>query len=686
MTIKLGSSTEINTVSIIEPYSAADLGATDFDEQYPFDTWVRPDEWLDMPVFNPTDSKAAILVAVESGSAPEKVSIYTRGDSANNYKTYSTIDWGDGSSEIYSGNGSPSFWLTHEFNFADLPANSEFMFNGRVARQAMIMIDGSVSGIDYVNLTRLNGYNDSDHVTTSRYNKYSKALEVSINAPELKLCYNSSSNRNLEKISIYCDNYYDGAQSPFKDSIGLKVAVMNSGATSSNTNLDNFFFGCLDLQQAPFLDTSSATTMRGLFQNCNKIRSVPTYDSSNVTDFYTCFWECRSLERFPEWDYSKATSLSHTFGNMHNLKAVPHGVSWPTGLYDLYNGFYRNRDMIYLPSDMNLSGVTSLQNTFQDCLKLEKIPVLYAPNATTMRNSFYGCDSLKKVEIKDLTSVTDMNSSFRNCDELREVTGENLPTGVTDFFTTFYESKKLLRVSEFNTANAVAVNHMFGYCNELEEAQTIDLSSFDGSILNIFTDCYKIKSAKFININSKITNAQGAFRNCYSLKAIPSGMFVDYNSCPSITQDMFKNCNFSNISGINLSGKTGSDRSPFYTAKANIKTFGDIILGTGVYLDHFLLGQEHITHIPDWDASGVVNLMYGFQGCKSLVWSDIKNLAVSTSYYACSLGSGAIENIFNNLVSGVVGQTIDIRNNYGAYQLSSSTLSIATNKGWTVTT
>ena len=43
MTIKLGSSTEINTVSIIEPYSAADLGATDFDEQYPFDTWVRPD-------------------------------------------------------------------------------------------------------------------------------------------------------------------------------------------------------------------------------------------------------------------------------------------------------------------------------------------------------------------------------------------------------------------------------------------------------------------------------------------------------------------------------------------------------------------------------------------------------------------------------------------------------------------
>ena len=75
-----------------------------------------------------------------------------------------------------------------------------------------------------------------------------------------------------------------------------------------------------------------------------------------------------------------------------------------------------------------------------------------------------------------------------------------------------------------------------------------------------------------------------------------------------------------------------------------------------------------------------------FYQCRSLQWCGLTNIPTSISFYDNFLGSGALTHIFNNLVSGVTGQTIDIRNNYGTAELHSDTIAIAENKGWTVTT
>ena len=99
-----------------------------------------------------------------------------------------------------------------------------------------------------------------------------------------------------------------------------------------------------------------------------------------------------------------------------------------------------------------------------------------------------------------------------------------------------------------------------------------------------------------------------------------------------------------------------------------------------------MYGNKYISTIPDWDVSGVRNLDLAFYSCSSLEWSDLKNTECSISYYDCLLGSGALENIFNNLASGVTSKTVNVAHNYGASQLHADTIAIATNKGWTVTT
>ena len=689
MSIKLGNA-EVNAISIIEPYSIGDLGGTDYSVGNLEPDWVRPSEWMDMPVINSGDNKVAMLIAVESGVLNKDIGFFLRGAQSNSpsYATHSIIDWGDGSSDLVYFEGQPVDYYYHSYNFDDLPENTEFLFDGKLARQVIIQIDSSASGLDYLNLTRSNGayYNGRD--VHSSNGQSSNILDLYIDAPDLKVIYNGGSQqKHLERMHVNCDSISNITL--FKNLPSLKVAHISSGATAGLSSLQEFFFGCSKLQQAPFIDTSSATKLRGVFQGCHSIKTIPNLDTSSCTDFSTMFWECRSLEYIPDFDYSKATTLSHTFGNMHNLKAVPHGLRWPTGTYDFYNGFYNNKEMVYVASDMNTSGITSLSQSFRECTSLKKIPEIYCPNATTMFYAFYNCDSLKKIHLKDISSVTDMTYSMSNCDELREVTGENLPTGVTTFFTTFYQSSKLLKAPEFYTGNATNLNHMYGNCDELEYAQTIDASNAT-SIYAIFQGCRKIKDARFINVNTKITDARYAFDACESLKSIPSGLFVDYNSCPSRADLMFNRCSsLREVNNIVLSGCIQSNNiSPFRNSPEglDIRKFGNIEFGSGVYLDWLIHNNDKVTSVPDWDFSGVESLHGAFWDCNGLAWSDVKNTKTTIHYYNCLLGSGAIENIFNNLASGVVGQSIDIRDNYGVSELHPDTIAIATSKGWTVTT
>ena len=91
--IKVGNNS-IGKISVIEPYDDP-IGTP----EYKLEPWVRPSEWLDMPVINSGDEKTAILLFIPSGE-PYQVTMRVQGieSSTSTYvrPTYSTIDCGDG--------------------------------------------------------------------------------------------------------------------------------------------------------------------------------------------------------------------------------------------------------------------------------------------------------------------------------------------------------------------------------------------------------------------------------------------------------------------------------------------------------------------------------------------------------------------------------------------------------------
>jgi hypothetical protein len=151
---------------------------------------------------------------------------------------------------------------------------------------------------------------------------------------------------------------------------------------------------------------------------------------------------------------------------------------------------------------------------------------------------------------------------------------------------------------------------------------------------------------------------------------------------------MFMHSSIEEIPDINISGVNNSstNNSYLFYAMYHFKNVGNITFGSGTNCRGLFQSATRLKRIGYGDASLVSDMTNAFHSCNSLEWCDLSGIPVSISFYNSFLGSGALEHIFYNLKDGVAGQSINIGHNYGASELHSDTIAIATNKGWTVTT
>lgn len=95
-------------------------------------------------------------------------------------------------------------------------------------------------------------------------------------------------------------------------------------------------------------------------------------------------------------------------------------------------------------------------------------------------------------------------------------------------------------------------------------------------------------------------------------------------------------------------------------------------------------GCYSLTFLPAFSVPlvSVFNDLFGYYGAPCLQSAPFTNISSNISFEGCLLGRQAIVDIFNGLANA--SATIDVRNNYGAADLTAEDLAIATDKGWTV--
>jgi hypothetical protein len=400
------------------------------------------------------------------------------------------------------------------------------------------------------------------------------------------------------------------------------------------------------------------------------------------------FASCRSLVNIPELDTSNGTNFNSTFASMFSITKIPSGMDFSNG-QDFNSIFSRCNRLKYLP-DIDFSSATRMPSAFFECMSLERAPKINAPNLNGtqgFREVFLSCYNLKEIHIQDIGNSTDLYRTFQACTSLEEIKWDNPESVVaTSLGSTFSSLHRLKTLPNINTSNAT---HMHGYangCRALTNVPVLDLSSCT-NIGYAFSSNLSLQEVNFKNVNNK-PNIDNIFRDCFNLRKIPSGLFEDYDSTPSYMSSAFYSCNsIEKISDIVISGSTSSsiNNGGCFWSTSRLKHF-DGIINTEYGCRSLFYGNGSLESIGPLDLSASKDNTAMFNYCPTLHTVNISGISASIGFYDNFLGSGEITKIFNNLTSGVTGQSIDIRNNYGTSQLHPDTLAIATSKGWTVTT
>ena len=423
--------------------------------------YVRPTDWLALPVIGATEQKFCGLFAVFAHG-----SNYVAFTALGNY----TVDWGDGTVTNYAS----GVKAEHLYLYAGLPAGS---VSSRGYKQAVVTLTPQAgASLTYLNFNQL-------HSALSTSSKAGTPwLDMSISGPSLSallMCSDSpvTGKPLLEKLTIGATSVASYASMLVSC---VRLREVSIGANSALVSTNSMFQDCNALESAPLFDTSNVTDMAWTFYNCRNLKTVPLYDTAKVVNMSYMFRSCSLLSEVPTLNTSQVVNMSYMFQGCSVLKTVPL---------------------------MDTSKVTTLLGTFADCFSLTTIPLLNTANVTTFSTTFRACASLVSVPLLSWAKVTNADGAFTLCNALEALPDFVSPStsNLNGFLTGFLQGLQELPAIDFlstsipisNTAvpslgrsrlKNVKITHSYAYCSmqaaALEEVYT-NLATVTGQTITV---------------------------------------------------------------------------------------------------------------------------------------------------------------------------------------------------------
>ncbi len=273
----------------------------------------------------------------------------------------------------------------------------------------------------------------------------------------------------------------------------------------------------------------------------------------------------------------------------------------------LFQSFY-NLESINL-SDVDTSGVTTMESMFSGCSKLEAVDLsdLDTSGVTTMESMFSGCNKLEAVDMTglDTSSVTDMSDLFQSCTSLTKADLKGINVGsVTNMAYMFDGCSSLaqLDLTGLNTGSVTNMISMFSRCTSLSQ---IDMTGMDTSNVKsmcyMFNGCSSLTSIPVIGLDTaSVTDITGMFDGCTALTKVDLAGF-DTSNVYDMSR-VFEDC--TSLTEVDFSGLD--------TGKVTDMTY--------MFQGCTSLEKVNMTGI---NADSVNSTYYMFDGCKSLKKLDL---------------------------------------------------------------
>lgn len=434
--------------------------------------WVRPSDWL--PITKP------------DGTSQKVIGLFAVFDSDTNYVAFSanspyTVDWGDGSApENYATN----VQCQHKYTFASIdPATA----TAEGYRQVVITITPQAGQ----NLSSINFQKNHTDIGSTAWGKsfwlelYASTSHADVLGglsnfmtgktmiPMLKAVYilpcNTVVSNNMgstmfrgqaesvEYVEISRPNVVITSSGPLQYCKTIKK--FNLHPTISATDCSNLFYLCVNLIEAPEINTVNSTNFSNMFYGCYSLQKIPAYNTSNGTSFLNMFYGCTALTTIPQLDTSKGSNFSSMFYNCSTLESVPLlNTSVGSNFSLMFSGC---QSLSEVPA-FNTANASTLASMFASCASLTTVPAFNTNNVTSMGSMFQYCSALRKIPTFNTSKVTSFAYAFQNCISLDEIPAITFAANTATAFSNTFSGCRSL--SSFKATGAVLSFDVSG-CN-----------------------------------------------------------------------------------------------------------------------------------------------------------------------------------------------------------------------------
>lgn len=370
-------------------------------------------------------------------------------------------------------------------------------------------------------------------------------------------------------------------------------------------------------------------------------------------------------------------TLNTTFGVGYNPGWLEIKLSAPYLTSYLF-GRNNNANMIYPNSlaQIEFVGETSLTSIGQSlgfCHGIRRlVGQKWTKKATSATNLLrFGGGALNYVDAFDLGICTSFASLF---DQSGLLVAPFMDTRSATDFQSLFGTAPIFVMVPLNSSNVTKMNNLFygAYCRYLPKMDTSKVTTF-------FDGFYVYSLLRFPDWDTSKATFHWTLGNCRSLKDLGN---INTSASPQFGRFLRYNRKLWDLDQINTDSLTSASAEFFPNA---YDRFIPKTLNTSKLTDFTgLFGSQYsVPFIPL--LSGASGTVYtdAFSSCYSLRWGTITGTKASINYANCCLSPTALDDIFNNLASGVSGPSITITNNWG---LAGCSTGIATSKGWAVIT
>jgi hypothetical protein len=585
-------------------------------------------------------------------------------------------------------------------------------------------------------ITAANYFNENSAGMWMTYLEYVKLPEGMTETNSLERVFFNGC-RMLKKVDmpISCPNNQT-LQETFYECSSLVDPIIFPQDMTGVTTCSQTFFNCYAVQKVVYPPTlPNCTTLNRAHQNNSALGECVLPILENCTAFDSAFNGCFSLTSLsiPKFKSSGTINLSLAFSNCASLKSIKLPSDTPSttslNLETTFNAcnsllqvvlppnvkitgsmastFSACNNLVYVSLPMDATSVTAMNGTFQNCFSLQSITLpSIAPSASiTMASTFTTCYSLPEIVIPSGYTITSLQSAFQNCRSAKSITlpnnAQNSVSTMASMATNCYKLRSIVMPTSLNGVTTIvsifngcfslesvvfpssmsALIQMGNAFNSCQSLETVTLpTTISGNNAGVFTstfiNCFRLKNLVYpatLTSPTTLTSLSAELQNCYSLKSVTfpavqmtgiSTLLNMVNGCRSltgITNSSFLG-NTSTGASVYLNGTTmATDARSLQSLSFSCKFSKLEVQGTGSGANQSALTSLRLLN----NGSG----QYG---------GTSPHINVSFT----SMDATALNQLFTDLPT-VTSKTITVVGTPGA---ATCTTSIATAKGWTVTT